>query len=583
MRLAIKVGEEFVDLLPDTALQLDMNSPLYFGDRDPDILPGTKAYSVNIPLTSGNRRRLKRPDLLDNYDDFVKNETCIIFYDNEQILEGIANIVESHSADYCELQFIGGLSGNLANLKTKKLNELTMGGDRDIGPNQADVITHANDVVANPDNYDYVFPTVYIDDIANSYDYINHYDDNTFFKYKSISSVDTYSTLVPFPKVKYVLEQIFLEEGYRLKGIFDYHEHSIELGNIILYNNYTLDDQTVFTDPVIPSDTEFVTFINLQNHVPETNINTFLKQVANTFGWAIIIKTKTKDVFIVPYNDILSASTVINWTNKVENTFLKKAKLDSPPTKFGYAHTEEYFLPTVDNYPRDLDYWRYNYQGEVERVPDLIFSLIGPVDVYYVQAINTYFRFEAFSPPEWYYCFKEIASYGEGINAFLADSKTLFMRSNPTVDLSLDPYKKLVPFTFDEIISPLITESDKIKETTFLFWRGLQFAATTSDYYPFASNHVYRAGQFKISDANVSLLWIGEYGLYNVWWKNWHTFLQNTRTVIYNTRLTPGDLTNLDWSKKVRIEKHDYFVKRIQITLTTTDIKPAIVEYAKIN
>ena len=78
-------------------------------------------------------------------------------------------------------------------------------------------------------------------------------------------------------------------------------------------------------------------------------------------------------------------------------------------------------------------------------------------------------------------------------------------------------------------------------------------------------------------------MWTGDKGLYNVWWTSWIEALKAMRPVVYATRLTASDLSNLDWRDKVRIDQHAYFIKRIQITLTTDTILPATVEYMQIN
>ena len=588
MRIGVEINNEFLDLKPNTNIQFDMLSPLYFGDRDPDIIPGTKAYSFTVPLSDSNRRKLNRPELLDNPDDMIKNEPCNIYYDNELLFVGTAKINEANSEDDCQLQFTGGLAGNLSVLKTKLLSELVLGGIRDIGPDQADVIDHANTVVANSDDYDYVFPSFRLDfweteeEYDDNYELVNHYDAGSFFKNK-VFTYQQHSTLAPSFKVKYILNQIFEEHGFRLTGVFDFHEFREELANLILFSNYTLDIAKVGAPSTPhPDHLEFVTFINPKNHVPDTEISTFLKQVSNTFAWAILIDPQHKKVAIIPYNDILKKVTSKNWTGKVEKTYVKEPRLANPPTKFCYANEEIYDWYLQDGTFRELDYPRYKYKGEVDTTADIPATNDDITyyvrDVYYVRSTNTYYRWNFTSH---ILIRKDIRCWGDGADSFKADAKTLFHYTNWTPEISsFGAY--LTPFYFDEVVSP-IYGSSKIAETTFLFWRGLQSKFMAASQYPLASNHVYDSDENQLADANLSLLWNVPEGLYNVWHKNWHQFLLKTRTVIYPTRLTASDIRGFDWSEKVRIDKHDYFIKRIQITLTTTEIKTARVEYAQIN
>ena len=587
MRLGIEINNEFLDLFPGTALQLDMESPMYFGDRDPEVIRGIKAYDIKIPLSAPNRRRLKRPDLLDNPDDFIYNDPCKIFYDNDLILEGTAKIILSHSEDYCNLRFTGGLAGNLNELKTKTLPELTLGGDRDVGPLQTDVIDHANDVVANSDNYDYVFGHVIYQlletptELAENYRYVNYYHDDSFFKTKLIDGLTEHSTLSPYPKVKYLLDQGFEESGYKMTGVFDTNEHSVELGNLVIYNNFTLDKAIDMEDDMDVDNMELFTNINLQNHVPATTINTFLKQVCNTFGWVPIINTTTKTVAIFAYNDLLTAKPSQDWSDKIERTFIKEAKSDNIPTKFCYAHSDDYpgFLAYYTGVLTDITNPEYTILEPYELVSELPSTSVKS-NLHFVGSHSGYYRTVATGSPAFYNLVnKHIECYGEGEYSFEVDAKTMHLFSSSVAG---GFQRRIAPITANDLISPIFSDVQKTTETTFLFWRGLQEDVDGDDW-PQLSNQVYDVDENKITDANLSLLWNTTYGLYPTWWAKWHAFLLKTRSVTYATRLDTRDLRDLDWSKKVTLGVHDYFIKRIQITFTTSEIKTAKVEYKKVN
>ena len=132
-----------------------------------------------------------------------------------------------------------------------------------------------------------------------------------------------------------------------------------------------------------------------------------------------------------------------------------------------------------------------------------------------------------------------------------------------------------------------MSNGDRMKDIVLLFYRGIQTLSSInadnpdSIDYPLASplNYDYFGNRI----GNYSLIWTGQDGIFNTWWKDWHEAIQRMRGVSYSTRLKAVDIANLDLSKKKRIDKYLYFIKRIRLTITINEIKPAIVDYMQIN
>lgn len=160
-RLKISKAGNALDLDENTSIQLDMRSPLYFGDRPNDILPNVKAYRFTIPSTPHNRILLNRPELLDNYDDFLAEDGWLIQYDGKLIERGRLEVeeAENEGGDY-EATFIGGIAGKLYDLKETDISEYDyLKADIGNGKDDQSVLDHAAFVTENPDSFDYLFPT----------------------------------------------------------------------------------------------------------------------------------------------------------------------------------------------------------------------------------------------------------------------------------------------------------------------------------------------------------------------------------------------------------------------------------------
>lgn len=575
MRLGIKIKGEFLHLDTDTALPLDMQSPLYFGDRDPDIIPSAFTYNFSIPgaENSHNRRLLNRPEVLDNFDSFIINEPVEVYYDGDVMLTGILNVKTAPSTGRYSINILSGAAGNLNDFKTRKLEDIDYEGDRDFGPAESNMISHANAVVLAPDDYDYVFATVRVNfnELAEA-KYINNYYLDTFFRDGADGDGAQYSTLVPFPRVTYLMDRIFLDKDYSTDSFLKLDD---ELNNLVLFNNYSLDKVNTSADPLTYADLVLDTKINLKNHVPDITINKFLKDALIPFGGVLLLEPLTKKARITTYKEILKKSDIADWTTKATQYYEIEGQEDLPDG-LAYEHTsdDEYSLPfTSIN--------RNNVLAAVEKLADLTNGdFIGALRL--VEAFNVYYRSLTVSPsaPIWILHFREFLSVGDSPITLSSDTVQMYPASgNSPAPYDTSP-NRLIPYFVNEYISPINADAKKIKNTILMFWRGLDEDYNANEKYPFCSNNVYNRDQSKVF--NYSLLINTTSGLYYAWWKDWLTLLSIAKPVNFTMNLTSSDLRNFDFSKKYRIGQHLYYIKRIKTTLGTTAIKPSSIEALKI-
>lgn len=571
MKLGIKIKGEYLQLAQNTSIPLDIQSPLFFGDRDPDIIPGTIAYNFTIPITSHNKRLLNHPEHLDNAEPMISKEPCEIEFENDTIFTGILRVKSAPQSKVYTTTFIGAESGNLNDFKTRKLSTIDFEGERTMGTDNATVLAHANDTASNPQDYDYIFGPVKVDQDQSADVYmINNYYNNTFFRAGADANGFTRSALIPFVKATYILKRIFLDKGFFIENFMEQAGYE-EFDNLVLFNNYSTDEIDTLSDPIEFDDLATSLNINLQNHVPDITINKAIKDIIQPFGGVLLIDQVGKVAKITNYQSILKKQNYVDWTDKVLNNPVKEEKYSDIPVGLNYTHTSSDGISGF----YDIDISNNTVLDPVEKTTDLT-STDPLYHVRLVHSLNQYFYNGDSSSVVWRYLAKKLNPEAVGESYINLTADTVFMEYTPTSLLGSFPIH--TPVFITKYISPINQGTSKINKTILMFYRGFD-TQSNGQQYPFISNNVYNRSQVKIAD--YSLLCDGEYGLFNTWWKDWLFLINSAIPVTFYARLKKKDLVNFDFSRKLKIGDHQYFVKRIQTTLTTSEVKLSKLELIK--
>ena len=119
-------------------------------------------------------------------------------------------------------------------------------------------------------------------------------------------------------------------------------------------------------------------------------------------------------------------------------------------------------------------------------------------------------------------------------------------------------------------------EVDEDESVRLLIYRGIDATAYPGDQMPFATPDEYDTRGALVGTH--SLRWSGPRGLYEKFWKRWLEFLESTRRVQRQLRLTASDLFTLDLTKQVRVENINYLIGKINVSISMTGISPARCE-----
>lgn len=247
----------------------------------------------------------------------------------------------------------------------------------------AEILDHMKQIsLLGPGGADYCFAPVhapvFYDDLNSDYQgYVNFWDwDAQGYQNNNIQTQEEWrNTAVPFPRLVYVLQQIFSEVGYTLQGSL---LADLDFNSIYLWNNVNLDYNR--EDSNLKFNGYRGTF-NIQNHVPQDwTSSEFVAWARDKFNLAFVPDFSTKSVEIVLRKDIPSQNPE-DWTSHSLEGAITTRKQEK---ERGYelAHkTDETDLYGKDGTQSSL-LKDYSYAGGVTRIETKAGPLIDKITTY---------------------------------------------------------------------------------------------------------------------------------------------------------------------------------------------------------
>lgn len=311
--IGIKIGTEFLDLLPGTGIQWDRENPLL--EFNEEIL-GEYSYPFTVLASPKNLRLLNYAGLMEKRISNIGIDAVVL--DNGiQVLRGKIKIEKSDinlnriQDGQISCYFLSGSSSFYQDIKDVKLRDINVGGARsfdwdDYATSGTGFWGHVRTVMlASPgygvSGYDYAFFPV----INKSWpgkvdgaDMMNkvYLDTGNFFLSTQLTTFNRDpNRIVPFPYLKYVLQKAVEHVGWRIQGnIMD----DDDFKKIVMINYRAIDWSYVkraITYFIVPRNP--VVF-NLQDHLPDITISRLLIALKNRFGWWYDFDRKTKTIRI---------------------------------------------------------------------------------------------------------------------------------------------------------------------------------------------------------------------------------------------------------------------------------------------
>lgn len=560
--IGLRYNDEYLDILPNTTLTFEFQNLLFSGS-DSSKLPGSYSFPFSLPATQHNRRILQYPERVDNALPFVRELDVDILFQGKVFFSGTLKVQEANSTAYKVYIVVNPVTA----LKDRRMNELDLGGVREIG-NSATMLAHAKTTAQNPLDYDYVFFPVVNDEFLTTATGNKKSLLQNFYNVSSqaFEVADDYPALMPFARVEYLLEQMMLETGLQFKNEFQTDD---ELRALCVYNNYSLYAGGLATS------------INLQNHVSKTKASEWLRKLMSDFCLGLFYNHFNRTLRLIPIRDLLGKVAKYDWTDRALSDVTIITGTRGPET-FDYkqdggdAAFEAFFKgkePLITVVAEFDTFYDLLSDGTYSFIDGLYYIRCAGGYYYYYQALpaSPFFFAGALLGPapeltgDVYECllppFFDFWHYG-GIGTVLhADAPNGCMpqcRIPGTVTYT--------PTGGDEVVQSADTP-DRL-----MLYRGMQYDKDAA-YYPLACSTVWssylntQVGEYslRLQDSN---------GIYATWWKAWHTLLRDGKNVTTRLHLSVPDIINFDFEDKVRIGNQEYMVKRLRISISGRGMAP---------
>ena len=551
---------EFLDTPTDLQIPYELNNQV-FSSASTDLLPGSYTFPFDLPLTGRLRRQLGWPDVITNARPWASIPECWIYVHNTPLFYGTLSVQQAGPAKVR----VNIVSKPVGSLKDTPVSNVDLGGNRSLVP-YASWMAYANTIAANPDNYDFLFTPVYNRDgnnmglvsgdpsYAGSF-FVNWYDESTE------SFVSDCAAISPFPKLSYVLQQIFAfaSQEYQFTNEF---QDGRELRRLYLFNNSDIRISQNGAAPIFPL------AINLQNHVPEDTCAELVKKVMATFNLGLFTNIFQRTIRLIPLKKILARGPKWNWTKYCSTDYL----IDQPENSPGsYNYSQPLPLPPDVPKPQNLTV----FETEADFFAALPTLQPG---FYYYEPNNVLFQIvdtgSTFTAKGWKshhgIAFEpQGAQFDPGLDAMFQLQANVYM-----------PETTFVASRHKEVDLPAGGTAWEWQPnkcgTSLLFYRGMWIDSAMNNV-PIATMGVYYYTPTKIriaitddpltdhGDAQYSLNWTGQYGLYNTWHAQWSEMIRSGKIVTRTFRLPLAELIRFNFEDKVTVENMDYLITRLRV------------------
>lgn len=589
----IRINGQSLDLLQSTTIRLEWSNPIW----DWETIPGATTFPFTLPDTDRNRGLLDYAKVIQRRGGGVSRVACELYVGGLPFMVGQLVIQKATNNSYsC---YISSQAGDMAaSIEGLGLRDLELGGPRNMGTNayfwKAAMITTTT--VGPWPASDFVFFPIRNTQFGSSDDSIlltaigggwtypgtvicpvqNYWHGGEFFAdwfqdFSPLSWEWDVIWTVPFVYVNYILHEIFALGGYKMTGSW---LRDPELSTLVV-------NSVKAEVPGHHQDGLGNFLLDLPAFMPDMTIAEFLIGLRKAFCMFVFFDSRAKTVELTTMKDVLNSSEREEWTDKANPAYeISDEDQDTYRWKF-----------TMDNNDKLMEDAVMDLRGSLHLADVADDSLLPPGDepgaVRFVQD-DYYFWSMNRDGTVWHRA--SLPFYDEGDSA-----------ATQTVEIPFSPVATwrgvdTIPTDYAWITPPAILKFWKLPNVEqagnfvwnavhtadfaarLLFYRGM-VEDSNGDLYPFGTSDNYDWAANRIGE--YSLMWQGEDGLVNRFWKEWITFAQATRRVRRRVNLGLGDLLGLDLKVRKRIDGVDYFVEKMTVQISMTGIEPADITFLK--
>jgi len=365
-----------------------------------------------------------------------------------------------------------------------------------------------------------------------------------------INSVDPGTSnrmvIVPMLYLRYVLKKIFEHLAYAFDDSF--FDTDSSFNSLVLYNS--VDCNSGFSGYFQYSDWDLVP----NYHVPRISMNDFFSGLESFLNVRFFVNNVTRTIKLIQVNDI------INTQNYVEFSHNLISQITEPEEQIRGFHLKMSMDTDDETYTAGKeiqDKFLQSFKQPVQRISDLKqWPLSDYLDIRWVFDENAYYVLQ-------------------NNNSWQRADEEYF---DPNL-ISEFIYKKddqSLESKFSTLLLEKISPFNAVVGSAMADWRTTSPKLFFSLY---TDNGYYDQKQVRSPKTYTSsLLYPGEAGLLNKYFKSYFDFKLSTKLIKIVKLMTFSDLKDFDFSKKYMINGTKYLVKSIQVVLKKDRIMPATLE-----
>jgi len=257
---------------------------------------------------------------------------------------------------------------------------------------------------------------------------------------------------------------------------------------------------------------QFSNILNIANHLPPVEINTFFNTLTKAFGIGIFFDFINNNVQFSLVNDIFNSKKYLDLSHNVLSTDKETEILENNGYKLDIAFDRDVY--TFDNYEFIGEFDTWDELPTPDNVNKIALEKSSNTIVIYRKDPDSNIF-------DWFYWSDNIypVKSGGGIEPITADFSTLAMHIGNNL---LTAQTKVIAS------SPAFETGDNDFALTLLFYRGMQENAD-GDEYPMASCVNYDRLGNEIGDYQLKMN--GDNGLYAKFLQSWYTFLGGSEEI----------------------------------------------------
>jgi len=579
--LQLKVNSEFVDLGTSPVITMDEESPVF----EKDSIPGGFSFPFTLPVTDRNRRIFQFPERIEKAGSMTIEQDFELYHTGQLRASGTITVTEADE-QYRAYLTVG--SGDFSSqIQDKKLNEVDYGGSR----------TWENKVEFTEDDDFTLFPIWnpnFHDDLPREAAWLsnrwqlNAYDSGLFVVTGSFA-------ICPYPFISYMVRRILNEFGFTV--VENVLKTDPEFRKLVLYSTF---DATYYTqtteskwievglDPYnqlpieeyvdVVTATRAMDTFDLADSMPDVTISDFLKWLRNRLNIAFVFD-KFNNVKIIRRDQFVAQHEAEDITSKTAGP--SQVISITPPVGFrlSWSHDSDDETFSSDNFKNIEDNLDL-YKGTVADTTEMVALSPTLNDIYFVESLDSYMQFAyqddvgdgtpGYTWVHWSIGFQ---------NYFTEDREEDFSTEIST--LRMLNFKRAAgagptircPWT-EQKSNGIERQEPNPFSARLLIYHGMQKDSDDDDVPSGSSDNLDVDGN-QITDANLTMKWEGDYGVYEQLWKNYLTWWMARKQVNWAIK----DPSTLDFTTRYAIDRNHYFLKKRKVIFTLHEIKPGECEF----